>query len=301
MMIIDFHAHWWPSDRFVQSRQAWKTFIRGVNKRNYKTADIELKDEELEEFFFDPDGAKLLRQMNTAGVDMTVLLPLDWDKVNGAAERNIIEQNEAYSQLSKQYPDKFISFFSIDPERKDATPLFSTAVKEWGMRGLKLYPPTGFFPDDQCCSSLYEICLDYGLPVVFHGTTSVLSAISYCHPEGFRRLAKKYPALKIVIAHAGGLEWHTDAVQACLDYDHVYLDISGFQGILDPVVFKFALENMYSNLKSFEKVLFGTDNPMFNRMCPIKDMIANLKDLNIPEHEKANLLGNTGKNLLGLS
>jgi predicted TIM-barrel fold metal-dependent hydrolase len=169
------------------------------------------------------------------------------------------------------------------------------------MKGLKLYPPTGFYPDAPCCSPLYEVCLDRGLPVVYHGTTSPLSDTPYCHPDGFRRLAERYPALKIVIAHAGGRDWFTAAAQACLDYEHIYLDISGFQSLLDPDLFKAAMETVYSTLMSFEKVLFGTDSPIFNRMCSIRDMVANLKALNIPEQEKANLFGNTGRKILGMA
>jgi hypothetical protein len=36
-------------------------------------------------------------------------------------------------------------------------------------------------------------------------------------------------------------------------------------------------------------------------MCSIRDMVANLKALNIPEQEKANLFGNTGRKILGMA
>lgn len=194
--------------------------------------------------------------------------------------------------------DRFVPFFSMDPHKDAATGSFSRAVMDWGMKGLKLYPPTGFYPDDPCCDPLYAICLDHGLPVVFHGTTSPFSTTPYCHPEGFVRLAKKYSALRIVIAHSGGLDWNNEAVRACLDCECVYLDISGFQSLLDPALFKAALETMYIAMGSFEKVLFGTDDPIFNRMCPIKTMVDNLRGLDIPDREKENLLFNAGKKLL---
>ncbi len=299
-MIIDFHAHWWPSDMFVHAKPSWDIFIQGVNGTYYKPAKVDLTDNELKALYFDPEGAKLLKQMEEAGVDMTVLLPLDWGNVFGLPEMDIVKQNEVYAKLSKTHSDKIISFFTIDPIRENGSQYFQKAVKDWGMKGLKLYPPTGFFPFDDICMPFYKTCLNYGLPVVFHGTTSPISPIEYCHPDGFKKLADKLPELKIVIAHSGGLAWHVEALNACLEYDNIYLDISGLQSILDLEMFKGRITNMFSTLKSFEKVLFGTDNPIFNGMCSVKNMVSHLQGLDLPEIEKKNLLGNTAKRIMNL-
>jgi predicted TIM-barrel fold metal-dependent hydrolase len=39
----------------------------------------------------------------------------------------------------------------------------------------------------------------------------MISDRQYCHPDGFRRLAEKFPELKIVIAHSGGTEWFRES------------------------------------------------------------------------------------------
>ena len=299
-MIIDFHAHWWPSNEYVHSREAWTKTIQGINQSFYMPAGLEYTNEGLEKLYFDLDGSALLKQMAESGIDRTVILPLDWGQTNGKPALDIIEQNRAYADLSQKYPDKIISFFSNDPKNPDAARYFETAITQWGMQGLKLYPPTGFFPDDDICTPLYEICREHVLPVVFHGTTSPMSEIPYCAPEGFVRLADKFPEMPFVIAHAGGMEWHTQALEACQHYENIYLDISGLQAVGDADIFKALIEGIYTALGSFEQVLFGTDNPIFKGMCHAKDMVAYLKEMNVPEREVSNILGNTARKLLGL-
>ncbi|MCP4756274.1 MAG: amidohydrolase family protein [Proteobacteria bacterium] len=299
-MIIDFHAHWWPSDEYVHSKDAWKMTILGVNQGYYKPLGFDMEDAELEQQFFDPDGSVLLKRMEEAGVDKTVILPLDWEKVNGASTKHIMEQNRAYSELSEKHPDKIIAFFSIHPERENAPQSFKTAVSHWGMKGLKLYPPTGFYPTDKICTPFYEICLAYDLPVLFHGTTSPMSTEPYCHPDGFSQLAATFPELKIVVAHSGGREWQKEAIRACREHENIYLDISGLQSVKEKASFLNLIKYLFDSLGTFQKVLFGTDSPIFNGICEVKDMVTTLGQADVPEEELSNLMGNAGRRILKL-
>ena len=296
-MIIDFHAHWWPGREYVNSRQSWKLIVAAINKTYYKALGIDLTDKALEKIYFDQDGSMLLEQMEIAGVDMTVLLPLDWGLVYGETDRDILEQNRVFAKFSQEHPDSIIAFFSIDPRREGAVRHFQTAVEDGAMKGLKLYPPTGFYPDDEVCQPLYEICLDRGLPVVYHAAPSPMQQVEYSHPDCFRRLAEKFPRLKIVMAHAGG-EWAGPAVAACRDHENIYMDISGWQtmagGEPDGVSY------LFSKLDSFEKVFWGTDNPIFNGLMKAPDWVSSIKQSDIPEKEKSNLLGDSAARLLRL-
>jgi uncharacterized protein len=297
-MIIDSHAHWWPSDEYVQSKAAWKMLIKGLKERYYKPAGVDIGEDDLKKIFFDPDGSLLLNQMKEAGIDKCVILPLDWEKICGKAEKDIIEQNRVYAELSNKYPDKIISFFSINPERANAVKSFQTAVTEWGMKGLKLYPPTGFYPDDPLCTPFYEICCEYDLPVVFHGAGSPMSDTQFCHPDGFKRLADTFPELKIVIAHSGGTEWFKEAASLYRKRENIFMDISGFQGVRDTDIFKNFLKQLYDLAESFERIMFGTDNPIFNGVCKAADMVDAIYNIDLPEREKSNLLGNAAEKLL---
>ncbi len=299
-MIIDFHAHWWPSSEYILSKDVWKKITHGVNQSYYKPLGINIEDFELEKQFFDPNGSVLLKRMKDAGVDKTVILPLDWENIYGEPAKNIMEQNKAYSELSKKHPDKIIAFFSIHPEKKNASQLFEAAVKYDGIKGLKLYPPTGFYPDDTICTPFYKTCLSHDLPVLFHGTTSSMLKKQYCHPEGFEKLAANFPELKIIIAHAGGLAWPKEAIQACQRNKNIYLDISGLQSAMNKGPFLKKVKYLFNSLGSFEKVLFGTDSPIFNGICETCDMVKNLGETEVPKEELLNLLGDTGRLILKL-
>ncbi len=299
-MIIDFHSHWWPSDSHVHSRKGWDLFISGINSMYYKPGNIDMPDEELEKRFFDADASDLLQRMDAAKIDKTVLLPLDWGNVFGPAKLDIIEQNFAFARLSQKHPTRIISFFSIDPKRENGLTSFVKAIEEWGMRGLKLYPPTGFYPYDNCLTSFYELCLSKNLPVVFHGTDSPMTTEPYCHPEAFGKLARLYPDLKIVIAHAGGLCWLNEATLACQEHENIYLDISGWQSIGNSELFKAAIEELVKSTLFSDKILFGTDSPIFNGLYSVENMVENLKTLNIPPSSKDHLLGLTAKKILGI-
>lgn len=299
-MIIDFHAHWWPSNEYVLRKDVWKTIIHGINQGNYRPRGIHTDDADLEKQFFDPDGSALLKRMETAGVDKTVILPLDWENIYGRPEKDIMAQNRAYAALSQKYPDKIIVFFSIHPGRENAAQLFKAAVKHEGIKGLKLYPPTGFYPDDRVCTPLYKICLSYDLPVLFHGMASSMSKKQYCHPDGFTKLAVKFPGLKIIIAHAGGPEWAEQAIEACQQHKNIYLDISGLQSATNKDSFITSIRYLFDSLGSFEKVLFGTDSPIFNGICETGEMVNRIHKSDVPQKELSNLLGNTGCRILKL-
>src|SRR5450759_3908894 len=70
----------------------------------------------------------------------------------------IEEQNRMVAEASAKFPDRLVSFFSIDPRREGAVDLFSRAIEDWGMKGLKLHPASGFYPYEEFCYPLYEKC-----------------------------------------------------------------------------------------------------------------------------------------------
>jgi uncharacterized protein len=297
-MIIDIHAHWWPSKDYMISEDGWKIFLQGLNMKFYKPAGVSLKNEELEDYFFDPEGEKLIAEMEKAGTDKTVILPLDWGCILGEPNLDIIEQNKAYAKLASKRPDKIIAFFSINPLAGKSPEHFKTAVDEWGMKGLKLYPPTGFYPYDDSCTPYYKICLEHDLPVIYHGSTSSMSKTEFSHPDHFSVLAANFPGLKIVLAHAGGNEWRDQAIKACLYHKNIYLDISGWQ-LSGPHISK-NISLLYSNLGSFDKVMFGTDGPIFNGMMKTKAFIWAIRKSDVPEDELDKLFVKSAKGILCL-
>lgn len=316
-MIIDAHVHWWKKG-FLMVDDFWPFFTANLADSYYVPCGINMTPEEQERSFLDPDGSALLQRMDDAGIDKSVLLPLDLAIVNGQeAPHDIVSINREYAELAQAHPDRLISFFSMDPRRDNVDRHFLTAVQEWGMKGLKLYPPTGFLPADDSCTALYRICMEKDLPVTFHCAVAGMSPQDHGHPDNFRPLMQKFPGLKIILAHSGGSDvlnpevhkfvpgqaeaspWFDLALNLAAEFDTVYMDISAWE-VYDDQKIKEYLQRIINKLGSLDRVLFGTDYPIFFGMTSSRDWVKRIQSLDIPENEKANLMGGNAARLLGL-
>src|SRR5438093_1049532 len=75
----------------------------------------------------------LLAQMDEAGIARSVLF---------AVEAPIVyASNEYVSNLCQSYPERLIGFASVDPTATDAPAILDHAVRNLGLKGLKLHPP----------------------------------------------------------------------------------------------------------------------------------------------------------------
>lgn len=316
-MIIDAHVHWWKKG-FLMVDDFWPFFTANLAESYYVPCGINMTPEEQERSFLDPDGSALLQRMDDAGIDKSVLLPLDLAIVNQQeAPMDILSINREYAELAQAHPDRLISFFSMDPRRDNVDRHFLTAVQEWGMKGLKLYPPTGFLPADDSCTALYRICMEKDLPVTFHCAVAGISPQDHGHPDNFRPLMQKFPGLKIILAHSGGSDvlnpevhkfvpgqaeaspWFDLALNLAAEFDTVYMDISAWE-VYDDQKIKEYLQRIINKLGSLDRVLFGTDYPIFFGMTSSRDWVKRIQSLDIPENEKANLMGGNAARLLGL-
>ncbi|MFA6017588.1 MAG: amidohydrolase family protein [Patescibacteria group bacterium] len=160
---------------------------------------------------------------------------------------------------------------------------------------IKIFPGHDpFYPTDERCSSMYELCLKYSLPVIVHTgeNSGDPECAKYNDPKYLVEISKKYPALKIVIAH-----FFWPKMEYCYeitkDVPTIYYDTSamadsevveatgGWDSVLD------VLQKTIS--KKPNNVLFGTDWPM----CPIDKHIQLIKDLHLnPEMEERIFSGN---------
>ncbi len=137
-----------------------------------------------------------------------------------------------------------------------------------GARGFKLYPPTGFYPDDPGALPFYEAVLgaqqETGrvLPVLVHEGFGY-SGSKYAQPIHLEEVAARYePDLRLIAAHAG-IPWTEEAIWLASIHPNVHLDIALFG---DVVGFWPELHaRLFATAKragALERVLFGTDWPL---------------------------------------
>ena len=311
-MIIDIHTHlfckgWIPPKffhgvaRFITSEFA----KQGIVESNEEVGDT------LIERTHDPDAAMLLAEMDEAGIDKSVVFPIDFGLELGEPELHIKEINRKISGIVSRHPDRLIAFASIDPRRPDALEIFSVCVEQWGMKGLKLHPCAGFYPNQQEVYPLLEKACHYRVPVIIHsGSMMVPLRSKYSQPIYFDDIAVDFPDLPIIAAHAGGTMSYRQMLSIMNIKLNLLVDISAWQMI--------AIKNYRLFCQSIreildfsgpERMLFGSDSPSMRSIMANSDWVELIKKLpeNAPsagvtftEEEVNAIMGGNAKRLLNL-
>jgi hypothetical protein len=206
--MIDFHTH--------------PVMIRELRRDD---PDLERAVREVFQLHFPAQPLELfLAEMDAAGVQQAVLLPIDCTSAHGCR----IVTNEQVAELAGANP-RFLGFASVDPSSKDAPKQLERAIRGLGLRGLKLDPALQrFHPDDRRLAwPLYQACAELGIPMLIHCglSWSLLGQAKYARPLALEEVAQEFPALPIIVAHFGW-PWVEEALLLALKYRNVYLDTS---------------------------------------------------------------------------
>jgi predicted TIM-barrel fold metal-dependent hydrolase len=226
----------------------------------------------------DPDCSKLLADMDKAGVDMSIIFGVDW-AYGRTGEPRITnrEQNRFHAEMAKKHPDRFVALAALDPRRPDCLDQAREAIEEWGMKGFKLHPSSGWFPTDSVCYPLYEKIADWGLPIVFHSGGGEGNWVPG-QPMYIATVAEQFPDIKIIMAHAGMESWQQALVAAAM-LPNVFLDISVHQitFCLRPKKFYTWLRELIDEAGPW-KVLFASDAPLPNTFAPLDVWVKAIKE-----------------------
>lgn len=99
-----------------------------------------------------------------------VVLPMDMELMNaGLVALSIDEQHEELAELRDQHPESVIPFAAVDPRHGEPVVARTIDLIENNQfRGIKLYPPTGYHPNDPVLWPLYAYAEANGIPVLTH-------------------------------------------------------------------------------------------------------------------------------------
>jgi predicted TIM-barrel fold metal-dependent hydrolase len=219
-------------------------------------------------------------ELDAAGLGKAVILPIDATTSRGYR----VYSNEQIAELCG-LSDRLVGFASVDPHNEAAPDLLEHAIRELGLRGLKLAPPMQeFFPDDAKLSGLYRRAQELGIPILFHAGMSWEpgSRLKYGHPLRFEDVAAEFPKLRIVLAHLAW-PWVVDAVALALKYPNVSLDTSALYFDNPRDFLTFAMKHQVP-LTVFERslrrqLLFGSNYPRVE----IKNMARAVRGLGFSE------------------
>jgi len=306
-MIIDVHTHLCDYD--IVAQPFWDGWAELAALRINRP--VERVQKRVPEFW-DISGDMIVKDMNAAGIDKSVLLAVDWGLARylGEPKLSIEEINKVFADAAEKYPQRLIAFAGIDPRRDKAAEMVERFIKEWGMKGIKLHSAAGFYPNDKVCYPIYEKALEYGVPVLLH-TGEVLKPLyfKYCQPIYVQEVAMDFPDLPIILAHTGGC-WYSEAVAICSNATNVYLDLSVWQPrLLRPLEFYRALRTLLDSVP-WQRVLFGSDYPYLKLLInqerwvkaftEIPDSVKE-QGIEFKDEEIAGIMGGNAAKILGLA
>jgi len=235
-------------------------------------------------------------ELDAAGLDKAVVVGVD----TTAALGRTVYSNAQIAELCGM-SDRLIGFASVDPHKEDAAAQLESAVKQLGLRGLKLDPAMQRFrPGEPTAYAVYEKAQALGIPVLFHAGMSWApgSRLEYGQPLHFEPVAADFPKLQIVLAHLAW-PWVLEAVALALKYPNVHLDTSALSFDNPRDFLRHAMTQIVP-LTVFEnslrkQVLFGSNYPRVE----IKNMARAVRALGFSEECLELILGGNAVRLLG--
>jgi predicted TIM-barrel fold metal-dependent hydrolase len=286
-MIVDFHAH-----------------------PEFKTKGV----------IYSPD--EFVAGMDRGGIDVTCLFGNDqadpgscpaWrDERFMAVGPNF--SDEELAAFCAHYPKRLIGFTSINPDRYQPERKVERAVKEFGMRAVKLYPHSGFYPNDPRLTRTYDFCSRQGIPVVIHtGPKAVRwQWMKYNQPIFVDEIATNFPDLKIVMCH-GGYPWTEEFMAVVYTNPNIWVDLTFMERIEETFMLPGLVENTVRRLVKLigaGRLLWGSegpymDLPLYGKQDPSNYQVSQDKLVRrfdfLDQEDKAGILGNNAACLLGLN
>lgn len=293
--VIDMHAH------LANYRIYPNYWIKGMMSNLYSflgsRPDAEIIiDKMIKTSLNDFDCSKLIKSMDNAGISKTAIMMADFGYGDDDIELSLSEIYEEHRKNTAQYSDRIIIFAGCDPRRgKEGYDLFEKGIKEYGFQGLKLYPPCGFELDDKQLMPFYELCDYYRIPILTHVGPSLESMKKvFNFPGSLKNIIDRYRNTDFLLGH-GAIQRYDECNQLPMQYDNVYLELSGFQQFIsDEAGIKEKLIYMSNNYP--DKIIFGTDWPLFQSQEKSVNYIEQLEY--ISEEQKQRILYKNAEQIL---
>jgi len=222
---------------------------------------------------------ELLQRMEECGIDAMIVQPYP-----GAEDP--VKTHDRIANLCAKHPGRFFGLASLSPhgDRAAYRREVERCVKDLKFVGVKLHTiGHAVLPLGEDGDMIFKTGLELGVPVMVHTGPGVPLALpSLCIPP-----ARKYPQLKIVLAHAGWAVFSAEAQVAASVCDNIYLETSWCIG-----------EDIAWMINSLGagRVMMGAD---LTSNIPVE--IAKLKALNLDPQVYAQVAGGTAAKVFKLS
>jgi len=226
---------------------------------------------------------RLLAAADRAAVDRLCVCSLGraWSEFPTAQE--LEEAADDVLEACRRRPDRLMGGVYASADHVDASlSLIGRHVADGPLRFVKLW--VSQFMDDPRLNPVIERCIELDAPILAHtwvkATGNMTKESTYHHVVN---MARRYPEMKVWMAHAGG-RWE-ETGRVILDCPNVCVDVSGGEpedGIVECLVRHLGPE----------RIFWGSDAPGRSFAVQMSKVLA----AQIPEEHKALMLGgNVGR------
>jgi predicted TIM-barrel fold metal-dependent hydrolase len=237
---------------------------------------------------------KLVAFMDEQRIDKAVIMPI-----------SPFISNEYVTRVVDHHPDRLVGFASVQPNLgRYAVEELEHAIKDLGLRGLKLHPfMQGFSLKNPSVWNCIQKAGELEMPVVLHSLIGDYSTLAFkskpapwlATPHDFALLPYICPNTTLIYAHMGGLFNFEEMVQ-CATFPNVYLETSYS---IAQIAKRYPLVE-YIKLIGSEKFIFGSDYvpDLTPQEYWPKPQIKIINGLQLSEQDKSNILYKNAQKLL---
>ena len=261
--VIDSHCHIYPEKIAEKAVAGTDTFYGTVAACLGTVADLKDID-------------------SVAGIDHSIVqsvatAPKQVQSINNFIAESVRSSNGKLTGLGTLHPD------SAD-QRADVEHLVSL-----GLIGVKLHPDIQQFKiDDYRCLKIYELCEEFGLPILMHTGDK---RYDFSNPNRLKPILSIYKNLTVIGAHLGGWSIWKEAGEELHGIDNLYVDCSSSMPWLSN-------EETVEVIRRYgaDRVLFGTDFPMWSPKVELDRFF----ELDLTDEERKMILADNARKLFKL-
>jgi predicted TIM-barrel fold metal-dependent hydrolase len=277
-VIIDFHTHIFPP---------WLRERRGEY----------IKQDPCFSLLYSQPKAKiataeeLLASTDKAGIDLSVVLNIGW-----VSQELCVKTNDYILDSVSRYPTRLVGFCAVQPRVGDAAIAELERCAKAGAKGIgELRSDVQGFnlTDKATMKPLVDAALKHNLIFLTHSSEPVgheYSGKGGITPDILYSFITGFPNLKIVCAHwGGGLPFYALMPEVAKALANVFFDTAATVFLYKPEIFE-----QVSHIIGSDRILFGSDYPL----VPQNRVLAQIQSAQLPEKDKARILGANAQKLL---
>jgi len=279
-VIIDFHTHIFPPwlrerrDEYIK-RDPCFSLLYSQPEARIATAE------------------ELLASMDEAGIGLSVVLNVGW-----VSHELCVKTNDYILDSVSRYPTRLVGFCAIQPRAGDAAIAELERCAKAGAKGIgELRADVQGFDlaDKTTMKPLVDATLKHDLIFLTHSSEPVgheYSGKGSITPDILYSFIKVFPNLKLVCAHwGGGLPFYALMPEVAKALANVFFDTAATVFLYKPEIFE-----QMSHIIGSDKILFGSDYPLVSQ----NRVLAQIQSSQLPEEDKARILGTNAQKLLCL-